>query len=42
VCQVTVAVLANALNRGGASCFARSTSSALNRIVQKVMNLQLQ
>src|SRR5436190_10872468 len=42
VCQVTVAVLANAINRGGASCYAQSTSSALNKIVQNVINLQHQ
>jgi hypothetical protein len=42
VCQVTVAVLANAINRGGASCYAQSTSSALNKIVQNVINVQHQ
>jgi hypothetical protein len=41
VCQVSVAVLANAINRGGASCYAQSTSAALNKIVQNVINLQL-
>ena len=40
VCQVTVAVLATAINKGGASCYAQSTSSALNTIVQNVINLQ--
>jgi hypothetical protein len=39
---VTVAVLANAINKGGASCYTQSTSSALNKIVQKVINLQIQ
>jgi len=42
VCQVTVAVLANAINRGGASCYAQSTSAALNKIVQNVINIQHQ
>ena len=42
VCQVTVAVLSTAINKGGASCYAQSTSSALNKIVQNVMNVQLQ
>ena len=42
VCQVTVAVLANAINRGGASCYAQSTSAALNKIVQNVINAQHQ
>lgn len=41
VCQVAVAVLANAINRGGASCYAQSSSAALNKIVQRVINLQL-
>src|SRR5437762_2905779 len=36
VCQVTVAVLSTAINKGGASCYAQSTSSALNKIVQNV------
>jgi hypothetical protein len=42
VCQVTVAVLANAINRGGASCYAQSSSAALNKIVQNVINVQHQ
>ena len=42
VCQVTVAVLSTAINKGGASCYAQSTSSALNKIVQNVINLQHQ
>ena len=40
VCQLTVAVLSTAINKGGASCYAQSTSSALNKIVQYVINLQ--
>ncbi len=40
VCQVTVAVLSNALNRGSASCSAQSNSRALQDIVQRVMNVQ--
>ena len=42
VCQVTVAVLANAINRGGSSCYAQSSSAALNKIVQNVINVQHQ
>ena len=42
VCQVTVAVLSTAINKGGASCYAQSTSSALNKIVQNVINVQSQ
>jgi hypothetical protein len=42
VCQVTVAVLANAINRRGASCYAQSSSAALNKIVQNVINVQHQ
>src|SRR6476469_9434970 len=42
VCQLTVAVLSTAINKGGASCYAQSTSSALNKIVQNVINLQHQ
>ena len=42
VCDVSVAVLFSAINKGGASCYAQSTSAALNKIVQKVINLQIQ
>ena len=42
VCGVAVEVLSNAINNGGASCYAQSRSGALTKIVQKVMNLQLQ
>lgn len=42
VCGVTLDLLSNAINKGGASCYAQNTSRALNQIVQKVMNLQLQ
>jgi hypothetical protein len=42
VCGVAVDVLSNAINKGGASCYAQSDSRALNKIVQKVINLQLQ
>src|SRR4051794_17359299 len=31
VCQVTVAVLSTAINKGGASCYAQSTSNALKQ-----------
>jgi hypothetical protein len=31
-----------AINKGGASCYAQSTSSALNKIVQNVINVQHQ
>jgi hypothetical protein len=41
VCDVDVAILSTAIDRGGASCYAQSTSSALNKIVQRVVNLQL-
>jgi hypothetical protein len=37
VCQVSVAVLARAIQRDGASCYAQQTSRALNRIVRNVM-----
>ena len=42
VCGVSVDVLSNAINRGGASCYAQSTSGALTKIVQKVINVQSQ
>jgi hypothetical protein len=42
VCGVAVEVLSNAVNNEGASCYAQSTSRALNKIIQKVMNVQLQ
>jgi len=42
VCGVAVAVLSNTLSKGNTSCYAQSTSTALNNIVQKVMNVQLQ
>jgi hypothetical protein len=42
VCDVNVAVLTAAITKGGASCYAQSTSAALNKIVQKVINLQTQ
>jgi len=41
VCDVNIAVLLAAINKGGASCYAQSTSAALNTIVQKVINLQI-
>lgn len=42
VCGVSIDLLSNAYNRGGASCYAQGTSRALNKQVQRVMNLQLQ
>ena len=42
VCDVNIAILLSAINKGGASCYAQSTSVALNKIVQKVINLQIQ
>jgi hypothetical protein len=42
VCGVSLDLLANAYNRGGASCYAQGTSKALNKQIQRVMNLQLQ
>ena len=42
VCGVAIDVLSNAINRGGASCYAQSSSRALNKIVQNVINLQQQ
>lgn len=42
VCGVSVDLLANAYNHGGASCYAQGTSRALNKAVQNVMNLQRQ
>ena len=42
VCNVPITVLATAINRGGASCYAQSTNNALTRIVQRVVNLQIQ
>src|SRR2546421_77612 len=37
VCDVTIAVLSAAYRNGGSTCTAQSTSTALNRIVQRVM-----
>ena len=42
VCAVSVDVLSTTLRRGNTSCYAQSTSGALNKIVQKVINLQIQ
>ena len=42
VCGVAIDVLSSAINHGGASCYAQSSSRALNKIVQNVMNLQTQ
>jgi hypothetical protein len=42
VCGVAIDVLSNAIKHGGASCYAQSSSRALNKIVQKVINLQQQ
>lgn len=39
VCQIDVAVLAKIVDKGPASCYAQGTSSALNRRVQRVVNL---
>lgn len=40
VCQIDATILAQSFNRGGSSCYAQQTSSQLNRIVRRVMNLQ--
>lgn len=40
VCAVSVDVLSQALNKGSANCYAQSTSTALNRIVQRLINQQ--
>ena len=42
VCGVSVDSLSNAINKGGASCYAQSMSGALTKIVQKVINVQSQ
>jgi len=42
VCDVDIAILTTAFNKGGATCFAQSSSTALNKIVQRVINLQTQ
>lgn len=39
VCKVTVAVLANSFDRGSSTCSAQSTSFALEKQVQRVINL---
>lgn len=39
VCNVDVAVLATSLEKGVTSCYAQGTSTALNRKVQRVVNL---
>jgi hypothetical protein len=39
VCEVDVNVLAQSLERGTTTCTAQSTSNALNRRVQRVVNL---
>src|SRR5688572_18068204 len=40
VCQVTVALLSSAFQRGGATCTAQNTSLALLNIVQHQINHQ--
>src|SRR5687768_8733343 len=40
VCAVSVNVLARAVQRGTANCFAQQNSQALNRIVRQTMNVQ--
>ena|SRR5689334_22139701 len=42
VCGVAVDILSQAVSHGGANCFAQGDSKALNKQVQRVMNLQLQ
>src|SRR5690348_1768248 len=39
VCGVSVDLLSRAFGNGGASCYAQGTSKALNKQVQRVMNL---
>ena len=40
VCGVAIDLLSKAVNRGGASCYAQGNSKALDKAVQRVMNLQ--
>ena len=42
VCGVSIDLLASAINHGGASCYAQGTSKALNKAVQRAINLQAQ
>ncbi len=42
VCQVDVAVLSNAIERGGATCTAQSTSFAVYKVAQHQINHQTQ
>jgi len=41
VCGVAVDLLSQSYAKGGASCYAQGTSRALNKQIQKVMNLQM-
>jgi hypothetical protein len=38
VCQVPVAILGQAENRGGANCYAQQTSTALNNRIQRLVD----
>ena len=42
VCGVSIDLLASAIGHGGASCYAQGTSRALNKEVQRAINLQTQ
>lgn len=42
VCNVNAAILGEAIQKGGASCYAQQSSRALNRIVKNVMAVQNQ